>query len=371
MRTKLQLQLFHLLLLLIWVLALAGRFWANGIAYGLDYGIYQPDGAHYAYRTLTLLGQSSDHAASQVVDWYKNHGFKNNLFTSFDLKPDNIDTWAIVSPRILYPMLSVPFVAFLGIKGMLVVPAVALLIVIWANFLIGKKLASTGFGLLLAFATSISPTILRWVPANLTDGLLVAVFSIVAVVLVSKWSNGQTILAMLFLIVLSSLTRFCFPIWAVIALIMFFQRQRKLGMITFITALGAFMPTLLSAPDSALLPNSEKNDLLSTISELSISFIKVGSIEIAQLAVLDRGLLLLVIVSFLFSIFNLRELASKYFLGVLLAVWFIGAINGTLGVNFRYQLPVLPFAVWVISLGFRKLGTSVFGNAIHVVRGKA
>jgi hypothetical protein len=81
--------------------------------------------------------------------------------------------------------------------------------------------------------------------------------------------------------------------------------------------------------------------------------------------------LLILILSTLFSIFRLRELASKYFLGVLLAVWFIGAINGTLGVNFRYQLPVLPFAVWVISVGFGKLESGFFGNAIHVVRSKA
>lgn len=371
MRIKLYRQIPHLLLLIIWVLALGGRFWANGISFGLDYGIFQPDGAHYAYRALTFLGQSPDQAALQVVDWYKDFGFKHNIFTPFDLKPENTATWAIVSPRILYPLLSIPFVALIGINGMLVIPGLALLIAIWTSFLIGQKLVSTSFGLFLAFAISISPTILRWVPANLTDGLLLAIFSITAVVLVKSRDDRKTFFVTLILVALSSLTRFCFPIWAAIAFVMMFNRQRRLGVAVFSFALLAFMPSLLSAPDSALLPNSEKTGLLSTISGLSLSFVKVGFIEIAQLAVLDRGLLLILILSTFFSIFRLRELASKYFLGVLLAVWFIGAINGTLGVNFRYQLPVMPFAVWVISVGFGKLGSGFFGNAIHIIRSKA
>jgi hypothetical protein len=364
-------QLPYFLLLMFWVFALAGRFWANGIAFNLDYGIYQPDGAHYAYRALTFLGQSSDQAATQVVDWYRNYGFKNNTFTPYDLQPQNIGTWAIVSPRILYPLLSVPFVALLGIKGMLVIPALALLVVIWASFLLGKKYVSTGFGLLLAFSISISPTILRWVPANLTDGLLYATFAITTYVLVKNKQDRKTFLALAVLVISSSLTRFCFPVWAAIAFVLMFNRQRRLGIFTFTFALACFIPTLLSAPDTALLPNSEGTGLLSTISSLAISFFKVGFIELAQLAVLDRGLLMALLLSTLLSIFFLREMASKYFLGVLLAVWFIGAINGTLGVNFRYQLPLLPFAVWVISLGFGKLGSRFLGDAIHVIRSKA
>ncbi len=371
MRFRPKRQLPYFLLLLLWVFALAGRFWANGIAFNLDFGIYQPDGAHYAYRALTFLGQSSDQAATQVVDWYRNYGFKNNTFTPYDLQPQNTGTWAIVSPRILYPLLSVPFVALLGIKGMLVIPAIALLVVIWASFLLGKKYVSTGFGLLLAFGLSISPTILRWVPANLTDGLLYAIFAITTLVLVKNKNDRKTFLALAVLVISSSLTRFCFPVWAAIAFVLMFNRQRRLGVFTFAFALACFMPTLLSAPDSALLPNSERTGLLSTISGLAISFVKVGFIEIAQLAVLDRGLLLLLLLATLLSVFYLREVASKYFLGVLLAVWFIGAINGTLGVNFRYQLPLLPFAVWVISLGFGKLGSRFLGNAIHVIRSKA
>jgi hypothetical protein len=40
--------------------------------------------------------------------------------------------------------------------------------------------------------------------------------------------------------------------------------------------------------------------------------------------------------------------SSKLFLLVALAVWLLGAINGVFGVNFRYQLPLVPFIYWVI-----------------------
>jgi hypothetical protein len=37
-------------------------------------------------------------------------------------------------------------------------------------------------------------------------------------------------------------------------------------------------------------------------------------------------------------------LSSQLFIGVVIGVFTLGAINGVMGVNFRYQLPLLPFA---------------------------
>ena len=361
----------YALLIGLWGIALLGRFWTNGISYGLDYGIYQPDGSHYAYRALVFLGENSSDSAKQVVDWYQNHGIKHNLFPPSFLTPENVNTWGIVSPRILYSLLSVPFVGLLGIPGMLVIPALSFLLLLWVSFILGKRFVSISFGLTLAFALSISPTILRWMISNLTDSLLCALFCIAALILTKLEQGRQNHFALILMVVLTSLTRFCFPIWLAAGLILILNARRKFGSLVILTSFAAFIPTLIAAPPSSLSPGSGDVGLIEKISDIGFSFIRVGFFEIAQLAVLDRGLLAILLVAFILSLVHFRDLASQYFLAITLAVWTIGAINGTIGVNFRYQLPLIPFAIWILSVGLGKFRSRLLGNALHVVGGKA
>jgi hypothetical protein len=101
-------------------------------------------------------------------------------------------------------------------------------------------------------------------------------------------------------------------------------------------------------PSNVILPADGEVSMLVKLFLLVKSFFKVGFYEIAQLAALDRALLVTIIIAVALSLKHHKEIASKFFLAVCIAVWFIGAINGTVGVNFRYQLPVLIFACWVI-----------------------
>jgi hypothetical protein len=75
---------------------------------------------------------------------------------------------------------------------------------------------------------------------------------------------------------------------------------------------------------------------------------KVAFYEVGQLVVLDRLLILMIFFAGAVSIYSLHKESSKYFLLVLLALWVTGAINGTIGVNFRYQLPLIPFMAYSI-----------------------
>jgi hypothetical protein len=79
-----------------------------------------------------------------------------------------------------------------------------------------------------------------------------------------------------------------------------------------------------------------------------LSFFKITFWEFAQLAVLDRVLLAMLVLAVAISMLTWREINSQFYIAVLLSVLFIGAINGTIGVNFRYQLPVLGFMAWVL-----------------------
>ena len=359
------------LVLVIALVSVVSRLKFNGLILNFDYGIYQPDGSHYAYRTLTFLGVDSNAAAERVVSWYQIHGIKNNVFDANFLTPGNKDAWGLTAPRILYSLLSMPFVFLFGISGMLVVPIFSFILLIFCVYRFSEiyKVPSTGFLLVMVLCTS--PTVLRWMIANITDSLLAGLFGIVALILSSNISNKTWFFAIFSLIVLTSITRFCTPIWIAIAAVLWIDQKRAQSLGVILVSSVSSLPTLLYMPSNAVLPaDSEAQGFLKLVLLIK-SFFEVGFFEIAQLAALDRALLLTIIVAVAVSVRNLSEIASKYFLAVLLAVWFIGAINGTVGVNFRYQLPILVFACWVILLNSSNFTDWFGGRRVDIERKKA
>ena len=119
-------QIVYILILFVtWAVSVTARLKFNGLAYGFDYGLYQPDGMHYTFRTLNFLGNSEQVSAEMVSDWYADNGIKLSQINPFDLLPENNRVWGVISPRILYPILSIPFVALFGIPGLLAVSAIS------------------------------------------------------------------------------------------------------------------------------------------------------------------------------------------------------------------------------------------------------
>jgi hypothetical protein len=45
---------------------------------------------------------------------------------------------------------------------------------------------------------------------------------------------------------------------------------------------------------------------------------------------------------------SLNKVSSRLYLATLCSLLIVGAINGTVGVNLRYQLPVIPFLAYAI-----------------------
>jgi len=349
------------------LIAIIARLKFNGLFLNFDYGIYQPDGSHYAYRSLVFLGVSPDTAANKIVDWYAVHGYKNNLFSAELLSPDNASTWGLVAPRILYPLLSLPFVLFLGIPGMLVIPILSFLLLVFVTYKISDKCGNrwTGVGLVLVITTS--PTVLRWMISNITDSLLAALFALVVLVIMRSSYGWSWHVSVLSLVVMTSLTRFCLPIWLAISLVYWLNRMRIQSLVIFLSSIVAFIPTLIYMPSNALLPAEGGVGGYAKIVLLGESFIKIGFIEVAQLAALDRTLLLFLFAAFAISLRYRNELSSQMFLAVVFAVWTIGAINGTMGVNFRYQLPVLGFASWVVISNLIPFANWIGGRGINII----
>ena len=335
-------KILFLIVLLTTGLAVLARVKFNGLVYGFDYGIYQPDGIDYSFKTLQIIGVDPIKASQDISNWYSNNSFKMK-----GINPEDVLQGQDAYPegRLLFPLLSAPFVNLFGLLGMLVIPILSFFGLQISIFFLGVRYSRIEIATTIAIIFSISPTILRWMVNDCSDALFVAIISSIPFILNLKKQNVQRILLSV-IVLAATFTRFSLPIFLAIGAVMLIKRSylSAIFLITLSTVLN--IPALTQANDM-LLPQSEEG-FRNKIAHLPISAFKVAFIEIAQLAVLDRVLLLTIILSIYFALANRQKESSMYFLAVLLGVWALGAVNGTLGVNFRYQLPILIFSAWVL-----------------------
>jgi len=342
------------------LVTIIAKYRYNGLVFGFDYGLYQPDGKYYTYMALELINQNPNESAQQVVDWYKAKSYKGNIFTTLDLLPETSPIYSFVSHRVLYPLLSAPFVFAFGIPGMLVVPALSFLILLTIIYKISLRYNAVYLGLIICLILTSSPTMSRWMIVNTTDSLLVGLFSLTVYILCNlKLTMKSTLFYIFILVFLTAATRFSFIFWLSIAIVLFLNRKKLLAVAIVFFALICSIPALSASLKVSLLPNQVDKSTFEKVLGLPESFFIFLSIDITQLMVLDRLLLVLLGIGLFLAVITLKNLPSQYLISMLLAGYTLGAINGTLGVNFRYQMPLIPFCAWTIlsSVSAIKSGT--------------
>ena len=248
---------------------------------------------------------------------------------------------------------------------MLVIPIISFYALQFSIFFLGVKYNGMEIATILVFIFSVSPTILRWMVNDCSDSLFIAIISSIPFILNIRNQNIQRFLLSI-VILGATLTRFSLPIFLAIGIVMLIKRKYLSALFLITLSTVSNIPALTQT-NYMLLPQSE-DGFGNKIAQLPISAFKVAFIEIAQLAVLDRVLLLVIILSIYFALTNRRKDSSMYFLAVFLGVWALGAVNGTLGVNFRYQLPMMIFSAWVL---LDNLPRPFLISDIHVKRKEA
>ena len=335
----------------IWSSALLSKLLYNGLVYGFDYGLFHPDGALYSFRALLWSGYSEFEAGEMVGDWYETNSLKAKYQGPELYYQNNEFLWDQYSVRILYPLMSVPFVKLFGVGGMLVVPALTYLFCLIVIMRVAIRQNQRFLGTTLILFVTMSTSISRWMFANITDGLLI-LFTAGLVLLIMNNSDLRFSRAQFFLLLLmvvgSSLTRFSALLWISVALVFMIRKKFLYAGLTFITSLLGLLPIFLRPFSGHVLPGYSEKSLLEKMMIYPLNLVKVTVFEIGQLFVLDRILLVLILLTLIVSLTHLKRLSSQIFLALLVAVWLTGAINGVLGVNFRYQLPVVPVMIWAL-----------------------
>ena len=342
--------LYYIVVIAIWTVCVAARLKFNGLVYNLDYGLFQPDGMYYSFKTLEFLGWSDKTALTEVINWYQANSAK---FQYMDLTSFNDPTstpWLVTRFRFIYPLLSTPFVYLFGLSGMLVIPILSLL----CFFLFVQKMAieskTPALGTILIFLLGTSPTLLRWTTVNYSDALILALFSLFAYLVhisCESWTIGNLTLLSL-IVFLASFTRQTLPIWILLGAYFLYIKKRRAGFLTILTSLACSVPSLLTFPYDQFFNSKQGGNLLESLLKFFGNALYLNAIEIAQLVVLDRILLITLLIALYCAIKFRHETYSHLFLLSALGAVSINSLVGVAGVNFRYLLPILPFATLVI-----------------------
>jgi hypothetical protein len=336
----------------LWLITVTSRFAFNGLVFGFDYGLFHPDGSLYAFKTLTLMGLSQEQAGVKVAEWYSEHAYKLNSIAPESLYFQNNTQWVIYGTRLTYPILSIPFVALMGMNGLLVIPAISFLILFIGIVLLGHHYNKVNLALLITFVFSVSTTVGRWMLINSTDSLLVALTTFLTYLCVKSLRNIYWIPIVIAIVILGSMTRFSLFLWMGFAIVLLWNRQWLRSIVISGVALICFIPTLFLDFQSAVLPNEGDSSLVIKMLKLPLSMIKMAFYDLAQLAVLDRTLLVILLCGIILAARSLKTISSRFFLTALLMLWCTAGLNGTPGVNFRYELPILSLLAWVIIENF-------------------
>ena len=307
----------ELIVAICWFISVMSRLIRSGSVYGLDFGLFHPDGVNYL------------RFAQDIVD--------------LEIQNSTIYAWS----RPLYPVLSAPFLIVFGTNGMLIVPILSYLFFGLALIRFGSDRKEKLVISILFLMFSSSPTLLRWVVADLTDSLHLFLFTLCCLGIQKQW-KFRSLLAIVFL---GALARPMGLLWAALfaALTVIglegLRFQKKYLILSFFSFTVFLLNSLLMAIFGGFGPNSRS--LLEQITSIPINFVSLLIVEFGQLAVMDRVLFYLMVASFVIAIANFREMWSVLHLSVAFASFILSSWIGVWGVNFRYQLPLIATAVMV------------------------
>jgi hypothetical protein len=248
---------------------------------------------------------------------------------------------------------------------MLVVPATTFLIVLLITAFVAARIGRPGVGLFVVVLITSSTTISRWMYINATDGLLM-LFTGLFVLLVFRHTSvrlthTQLALAIL-LIILSSLTRFSGLLWICIGLVFLAHRRWKEASCIILTAILSAIPLFLRPFGNDVLPDLNEKSPIEKILLYPLGLARISVYEAGQLFVLDRIFFWTLVVAMMMALLRIRRLPSQFFLASFIGLWVTGSVNGVLGVNFRYQLAVVPFLLWFIVANFPKIDWGVVND---------
>lgn len=384
------------LILTFLALSIATRLFYNGEILGLDYNLHYPDGVCYTAHAYEFAGLSPEAAWQQTLADYRGVDARYEKLRQ-EMRPQSCQS---VQARVLYPLLSAPFVSQFHLSGMLIIPILAVLLSFLFLFATLRRMRTSELSVFIGLATlATSSSLLRWNIASLPESLLLLWTSISAYVVFGFLSKKKTrtdvtlfLIAIFTLVLFSALTKRSAHFWTILfatILVIFFNKRQEIARRTLlaISAIIIIVTWIVDRSVGAILGGQNSlwiattttsclkgetiyadpgnvasaiscNDLTSSAIENMWSFVIN---EIGQLAVLDKSLFLLCGILIIGTLLNWKSVGPAGQITLLVALLTFGAttLNATLGLNFRLMTPALPYliigAVLLIDLAIKKV----------------
>ncbi len=332
--------------------------------------LYVGDSRYYAALSLWLSGTSRADAYRTVREYTRLH--------HFDTPPESVlFNYGLTAPRLLYPLLSAPFVRLLGLKGLAVVPALSLVGIVVAMFITVAGRWGWRAALVPMILVVADWRITYYSVADITEGLTTFLSALILLVAFRRERLGTrgTVVWLIVLTTLMGFTRQATLIPAAAFGVAWLALTVRRGAARNRWALPALVTTATAAvvqvlqgilwPGFSQIGQLEKathttgtlRALLAT-PRLLAHIVKTDTMN---LSAADLPLVLLVVAALASCVVLWAKEDTYLFLGALAASMVYNVSNGT-PAGFRYEMPALPFFVLSVAALASWLG---FSRAAH------
>ncbi|WP_037575284.1 ArnT family glycosyltransferase [Phaeacidiphilus oryzae] len=310
---------------------------------------HQPDSRYYMVMTLRDMGVPLPQAITRVHDFMPRVPVESWYFSTSD------PTWVMVSSRILYPALSVPFVALLGLNlGMLAVPVLSVLTAVLATARLVQRTYGPVAAVIAVSALSGSVVLSRNQITTYTDTLAMALTALLMCNLpIGRRVSRTNLVLAAFLVVMLDFTRQVGPVpagMAVLPWLWLWVRDRRLrnrwassALVVGGTAVVVQLVLMLIAPFGASSTYAQSHQAYTLGAQLVAfpgAFVHLLHENLHYVGWADPVLLLSMGLALLFCALRFRSETTAVFLGTLLPAELLGVLS-TMS-YLRYELVAFP-----------------------------
>lgn len=330
---------------------------------------YAPDTRYYAAMALHFAGFTPEEAHAQVEAYTTESGWSTP-------PTETLFGWGLVQPRVVYPLLSVPFVKLFGIAGMAVVPILAMAALVVAMvWIIRDRYRSIGV-IAVALLVIASPKLMFFGTASLTESLTALWCTGILAVVWRHQATGRRrwLVAAAGFTLLMAFTRQATLIpaaalgFAWLAAVVLRDRPRRwwwpalvVGTTTVATQVVQTLvwPTFSQFTQYMEATNTESLGAALRATPALVRHILVRDFDNYLRA--DHALLTIVVLSAVAVVVLWRRAEAHLLVGAFVAISFYNVTNGT-PTTFRYAMPGLIFFALAIAALLERATPDGFGS---------
>lgn len=318
---------------------------------------FSPDSAHYLGMSLWFSGMSREDAVAYVMQQSLNHGYEPNT------TPEQLLDWGLVRPRVVLPLLAVPFIWMFGPGGLGVLST----ILAGLMFVVMYRVLRTYYGRLPAVATvllALSSMFLTSFSLGMLTEALSAIWGALTLAIAYRYQRDRRWLWIVLLVVVTALSGFTrqatFIVAGAFAMVwlvsLFSPSQRRNWHFPALAVTGTAL--VVQVLQTVLFPFSQAGQYMRMTETDSLWGAILATPELvwgivkqdlSAFALSDPSMIIILMLAFLSIVLFWRRTESHLLVGAMLGVALYNITNGT-STQFRYAVPGLVFYLASIAL---------------------